>query len=245
MKIFLAGECSIHHFEKEIGYDFYRLDTFYSMSFKNALNIHKYKGFILDSGAFSFIKSRPKNADWDNYIERYALFINKYNIELFFELDIDILVGIKEVERLREKLEYLTNKRCIPVWHRSRGKDYWLKLIKEYNYVAIGGIAIKTIKKEEFIYLSWFLNEAKKENCKVHGLGFTYLDFLERLPFYSVDSSYWIYGNLNGYVNRYLGKLRMDKINVPRGKKLKSKEVAEHNFKEWLKLQRYADKYLL
>ena len=53
------------------------------------------------------------NVDWDEYIESYAEFINNHNIKLFMELDIDSVVGIKEVERLRNKLERLTNKQCI------------------------------------------------------------------------------------------------------------------------------------
>lgn len=113
---------------------------------------------MLDSGAFSYINSKnTNNVNWDEYIESYAEFINNHNIKLFMELDIDSVVGIKEVERLRNKLERLTNKQCIPVWHKSRGKDYWLKMIKEYDYVAIGGIVTKEIKPSEYKYFHWFI----------------------------------------------------------------------------------------
>lgn len=84
--------------------------------------------FLLDSGAFSFLSNSAKEVDWDEYVEDYARFINKYNINLFFEVDIDPLVGLKEVERLRAKLEALTGKKPIPVWHKSRGKDYFIKM---------------------------------------------------------------------------------------------------------------------
>lgn len=113
---------------------------------------------MLDSGAFSYINGKnTNNVNWDEYIESYAEFINNHNIKLFMELDIDSVVGIKEVERLRNKLERLTNKQCIPVWHKSRGKDYWLKMIKEYDYVAIGGIVTKEIKPSEYKYFHWFI----------------------------------------------------------------------------------------
>jgi hypothetical protein len=171
MKVYLAGDCYTHKIEEQSGFDFFRLDTFASLNNKKAILIKNYKDFILDSGAFSFIKKNP-NINWDDYIIKYANFINEYSIEKFFELDIDVIVGLKEVERLRSKLEKLTNKKCIPVWHKSRGKEYWLKMVKDYDYVAIGGIAIKVIKKNQFEFLNWFLYQAKKENCKVHGLGF-------------------------------------------------------------------------
>ena len=54
-------------------------------------------------------------------------FINTYKIDKFFELDIDSVVGYEEVLKLRKKLEHLTEKQCIPVWHTSRGKEDFLK----------------------------------------------------------------------------------------------------------------------
>ena len=48
------------------------------------------------------------------------------------------------------------------VWHKSRGKDYWLKMIKEYDYVAIGGIVTKEIKPSEYKYFHWFIRQATK-----------------------------------------------------------------------------------
>jgi len=83
--------------------------------------------FLLDSGAFTFmdnVQERTTGIDWNDYVKRYADFINKMNIDLFFELDIDSILSLKEVEKLREKLEKLTGKKSIPVWHRSRGIDY-------------------------------------------------------------------------------------------------------------------------
>lgn len=34
--------------------------------------------------------------NWDEYVEEYAEFIIKYDIKLFFELDIDAIVGLKK-----------------------------------------------------------------------------------------------------------------------------------------------------
>jgi hypothetical protein len=198
---------------------------------------------MLDSGAFTFMKGKHDNIDWDDYTERYAQFINDNDIKLFFELDIDSVVGIKRVEHLRKKLERLTGKRCIPVWHKSRGRDYWIKMIKEYDYVAIGGIVSGEIKKQEYPFFNWLLAEAKKENCKVHGLGFTAFKELHKYKFYSVDSTAWLIGNISGFVWLFNGKTVIQKY-VEDGYKLKNKEVAIHNFQEWIKFQNYAKRHL-
>lgn len=103
-----------------------------------------YGKFILDSGAytmFSFAKGQQLN--WEEYIDRYADFIKRNDVRHFFELDIDKLVGYDEVKRLRKRLERKAERPCIPVWHKSRGKDKFLEMVDQYKYVAIGGIVSK------------------------------------------------------------------------------------------------------
>lgn len=110
--------------------------------------------FILDSGAFSMLNTNKSLdnfiKDLDKYVNDYIEFINKNDIKNYIELDIDSLIGYDEVKKIRARLEKETNKKCIPVWHLSRGLDEWDKLTKEYNYVALGGLAIKEIKKRDY-----------------------------------------------------------------------------------------------
>ena len=167
-----------------------------------------FKDFLLDSGAFTYLNGSKGKVNWEKYIEEYAVFINKHKIDLFIELDIDSVIGLNEVERLRYKLENITNKKCIPVWHKSRGLDYWKKMCKEYEYVAIGGIVTKEIKPAEYDVFLPLLKIAKENNCKVHGLGFTNMKGLEKYKFYSVDSTAWLYGNRGGFLYRFNGKRR-------------------------------------
>ena len=54
---------------------------------------------------------------------------------------------MKKLKKIRTKLEKGTNKKCIPVWHLSRGFDEFIKHTQEYDYIAIGGIVTKEIKK--------------------------------------------------------------------------------------------------
>lgn len=240
MKVYLAGVYSRPYLvlEKPL----YILESYFYA--KNAPefmeNIKKHDiNFLLDSGAFSFMNKFT--ADFDVWVEEYANFINKHNIDLFFELDIDSIVGLKEVENLRNKLEKLTNKQCIPVWHKSRGKDYWLKMISDYKYCAIGGIVTKEIKPNEYPFLNWFLSEAKKQNCKVHGLGYTKTTELNKYPFYSIDSTSWLSGSRFAHIYYFENGI-INQRQKPKGKKMVNyKIVDKNNFNEWIKFQKYAE----
>ena len=198
------------------------------------------KRFMLDSGAFTFMSNAKITTDWDRYVQEYAEYILKHDIKLFFELDIDSVVGISEVEKLRNKLELLTRRKSIPVWHKSRGKQYWLDMCKEYNYVAIGGIVSGEIKRSEFNVFPWFIKTAHDSNAKIHALGFTNLKGLQTYRFDSIDSTAWLYGNRGGYLYKFDGKT-IKKIDKPAGTKLKSRAVAAHNFNEWVKFGKYME----
>lgn len=205
--------------------------------------IKQFGFFILDSGAFTFMKNRV-SVDWDRYINEYANFINSYGIELFFELDIDSIVGIKETERLREKLYNLTGKKPIPVWHKSRGKQYFINMCKEYQYVAIGGIVTREIPRNIYeAAFPWFIRTAHEYGSKIHGLGYSSINGLKKYHFDSVDSTTWLSGNMSGKVFRFNGN-GMDIIPAAKGRKLKSNAAALNNFCEWVKFSIYADKKL-
>ena len=225
----------------------YILESFYYIKDWQINYIKDMDLFLLDSGAFSFMNNPKGKVDWNKYIEEYANFINQYDIEYFFELDIDSIVGIKEVERLRKKLEKLTKKKCIPVWHKSRGLEEWKRITKEYDYVAIGGIVTKEITRKDYPVFKQLLKIAKENNCKVHGLGFTNLKEANKYHFYSVDSTSWNSGNRFGILYKFDNKT-LTTIKKPKNKRMKSgifySKIEYWNFKEWCKYQNYADKYL-
>ena len=205
--------------------------------------------FMLDSGAFTFMQGGHKGEiNWNKYTEDYADFINRYDIKLFFELDIDKIVGLDKVEKLRERLESLTGKKPIPVWHETRNKNYYIDMCRNYPYVAVGGVAQlkgKARQEKERIF-PWMIYTAHKNGAKIHGLGFTSIGKLKIYHFDSVDSTAWLYGNRGGYLYKFnpqtglIDKINNDKANS----RLKAREGAIHNFSEWAKFSIYADSHL-
>lgn len=240
MKLCLAGTSPRKYLLNEFLESKYFLESFYYYNDWQKSLLKQSELFLIDSGAFTFMNSKKQaSINWYNYLDRYAKFIRDNNIKHYFELDIDVVVGYKEVIRMRKYLENKTYKKSIPVWHKSRGLDEWIKMCKEYDYVAIGGFVVKEIKKKEYKYIHYLLDIARKHNTKVHGLGFTGNNVNE-YKFYSVDSTSWIGGTRYGQIFIYKnGKL------ITHRKKDKRTihyiEVDKHNLKEWIKYQKYLD----
>lgn len=200
------------------------------------------ENYLLDSGAFTFMNGRA-NVDFDSYVDRYIDFINQYDVKNFFEMDIDSIVGLRKVEEYRRKIENKTGKQCIPVFHRERGKQYFVDMCKEYSYVAVGGIAIKDITKEEHKYFPWFIDTAHEHGCKIHGLGYTDFAHVNNFRFDTVDSTSWLvggkYGNIytirDGYPKQT--SLRKD------GCKVKGAMLSQHNMKVFMKYAEWLERY--
>lgn len=242
MKIFLAGTFGERKHSDIVKTSPFLLESFYYIKDWQIDIISNCKDFLLDSGAFTFMSGNGKNVNLDDYLERYAKFINKYNIHNFFELDVDSITGYKKVIEYRKKLEKLTGKRCIPVWHKSRGIDEYYRMCDEYNYAAIGGIVTGEITKKQYSAFSVLLREAHKRKCKIHGLGFTNVTLLPIYHFDSVDSTRWNcarYGRLE-----YFDKNTMRTIDRRKeGKRIVGQNEADIigiTLTEWIKYQKYA-----
>lgn len=240
MRLFLAASNSSHYLIDELVKSKYILESFYYFEKWQTPLLQSSKSFLLDSGAFTFLQQGGNSVDWDGYINKYIEFINSNKINLFFELDIDAVVGYDKVKQMRRRIERETQRQCIPVWHRSRGPDEYIRLCEEYPYIAIGGFAIKDIKPPEFKYIHKLLSVAAAKNTKVHGLGFTPKNVTE-YDFYSVDSSSWTSGGRFASIYRFTGN-RVETINKPPNTRLVNyKELDRHNLKEWIKYQKYLD----
>ena len=261
MRVFLAGDIKKAEFFESMktfpmrndgtvhdqGYiDAATLESFYYARKNDRMQklIPMFKDFLLDSGAFTFMNgSHGKSIDWEKYVEEYAEFVKRHKVAKYLELDIDSITGYAYVKKLRAKLEGLVGYRCIPVWHKGRGKEEFLRMCDAYPYVAIGGIVTREISQSEHRYFPWFISEAHKRSAKIHGLGYTNLAGLRKYHFDSVDSTAWTTGNRFGHIYRFDGKT-LQKISVPSNMRLNTYAAAQNNFTEWIKFQRYAEKHL-
>ena len=203
----------------------------------------KAEDVMVDSGAFTLRQQKKGNIDWDAYIDSYAEFVVNNNIKRFIELDIDNVVGYERVKEFRRTLEHKTQKRCIPVWHFTRGKEDFLRMCDEYDYVALGGLVGKKTAKRLSEYkkaFPWFINEAHKRGAKIHGLGITSMELLEKCHFDSVDSRSWNTSYIYGHGVKFDGR-RLVNMQKPPGKQMKSYlDVGMAAFNEWVKFQKYA-----
>lgn len=215
---------------------------YYCDSFTEQVIIPNAKSFLLDSGAFTVFSKG--GGDWDKYIERYAAFINRNKIDRFFELDIDSLVGYATVLKLRDKLERMTGKRVIPVWHYGRGTKEFHKMCEEYDYVAIGGVVSGDGPKNFTDAFPTLIKIAHSKGCRIHGLGFTNLSLLPKYHFDTVDSSSWTSGSR--YATVYIfdnGTFRTVKPK-PGQRSVDYKGLTKHNWNEWVKFQKWAEAHL-
>lgn len=248
MIVYLAGFITIEKIYKKPTNDIYLLSSFWEHKTGNIKEYVMQDKHILDSGAFTAINDKTgkyKNFDWDLYTKKYIEFIKKTNQKLFFELDIDCVVGLKKVEYYRKQIEDAVGIPPIVCWHENRGLDYWIESCEKYPYLAIGTTTAtkegKKIRKNPQI-LHWFIKHAHKNNAKVHGLGFTSSTWLKKLKFDSVDSTTWLgaqYGKIcqfNGTTIKQITKSQL-KLN---NHLIKTKEAHLHNFEEWVKFQKYA-----
>ena len=241
MNIMLAGEESR---ADELGeqrkkYKPYILESFLQTTEKSVKYLPYYGDYMLDSGAFTMLMGNAKKVDLKTYVDSYIAYIQKYNVQKFFELDIDPIVGYEEVLKIRKYIAEKVGRSPIPVWHKSRGMKDFIEMCKRYKYVAIGGYVSGEFAKGEVEKFPLLIKEAHSHGAKIHGLGFTQLKYLPRFHFDSVDSTAWVSGNRFGAVYKFNGKT-MVKYNKPTGMRVKNKEVAINNFVEWVKFQEYA-----
>ena len=98
----------------------------------------------------------------------------------------------------------------------------------------------------EYKYFKWFIDTAHSYNCKIHGLGFTNLKGMYVYNFDSVDSTNWCSGGRFGSLYHFDGRKikQIDTGNRRRRSDLTTDKINRHNYYEWVKFQKYADKYL-
>ena len=226
------------------------LESFYTIQPWQTPLIPQFNDFLLDSGAFTLLGAKKgEKIDFDEYADRYAQFIAENHVTKYFELDLDGIVGLDGTERLRERIEKITGIPSIPVWHRNRGKQYFIDMCQQYPYVALGGLALREIPMSKFEPMfPWFINTAHKYGAKIHGLGFTNVNKLPKYHFDSVDSTTWNNGGRFGELDEYAHGTILIHRSVHNGEKYRHlkdpQAVNVHNLHEWIKFIKYAKLHL-
>ena len=160
------------------------------------------------------------------------------------ELDIDQIVGHEKVLEWHElyKKEGVDHN-MVYVYHPGQPKEYWAEICKERDYIGLqGGLKLGT-------YNALFAT-ASKYKAKVHGFAMTKLEPMQKLPFYSVDSTSWQSGTRFGmtyiFDGRQLTQTGADEKVQTRKRLAKKAEAVGIDSKKWIADQRYeVDKWNL
>lgn len=149
MKIFLSALENNNARLDELGSMHYNLMSYYYIpkNPKRALGIiEQSERIMIDSGAHTFQKGKTK-LNWEEYTESYARFIRENDCEKivgYFEMDVDKVIGLERVIKLRRRLEQETDK-IIPVWHKGRGIENFYRMCEEYSGKVVPTILFGTV----------------------------------------------------------------------------------------------------
>ena len=157
------------------------------------------KEFFLDSGAFTaFTKNVTIKA------EDYAEFIHTHKEKITVASSLDAIGDAEESYRLYKRMKELG---CdvIPVFHGREDVSFLRRYLDEgATYIALGGMVPETNA-----YIGPWLDDLwsnvltypdGKPRVQVHAFGMTILQFIQKYPWRSVDSSSWSYGARFGAV---------------------------------------------
>lgn len=251
MRLYLAG--AIEHamvFEENRRKDFLTdLNVLISYAYVTKACPQYYeccKNILMDSGAFSVMNNKKMRDKFNpmEYCKKYAEHVKEYNIKDFVELDIESIYGFEIYRDCLHQLQDITGREPIYVFHKWRGIDYFRELVKQKNYIALGDVSVGAGSRELYKYFPWFIEEAHKNNCKIHGLAFTALKDLQFMNFDSVDSSSWAGGAKFAKPYRFNGRevvsyqlTRTETRDIPT-----ASTFQRHDLVEWKKLSQYYDK---
>ena len=252
MRLYLSGVLEKMHSK---GYDIEKhinlnechiLQSFVYAKDADAERYKDCKSFMMDSGAFTLMmsKTKAKNFDIVKFTKDYGNFVKKYDIDNFVELDVDGIYGIPTYLDTLHRLQDITGKDPVRVFHGWRGKDYFQELVKQKDRICLGGVAVGLSRKQSFNYFNWFIDEAHRNNCKIHGLAVTSDKFLRRFNFDSVDSSTWSFSVRGGWIYRFDGSglsVYPGSEGCKDGERISDPYCLGYALKEWVKYSKYLD----
>lgn len=198
------------------------------------------KSLIVDSGAHTFFASRPeigstttrvtkhKGEDPEFYMREYLAWLKQAapHLDYFVELDLGEIVGQPRVRGWRVYLEKAgLAEKCIIVYHPKA--ETWAEFLEwaekwPSKYVALEGLRQG---RALFDYVGC-VRALYERGIRVHGFAMVKRRWLDRVPFYSVDSSSFMAGITYGAHFTNMGSDRFSYIRYSKPKSEASRQKA-------------------
>jgi hypothetical protein len=145
---------------------------------------------FLDSGAYSAWQQK-KQIDLQAYID--FIYNNRQYIEVYANLD-----DIEDPEKtwVNQREMEAQGLSPLPVYHVGEDEKF-LKMALEYEYFAVGGMALKsgTVRESQFDMVFRIIcpkSNYYKPTHKIHGFGLAAPNLMLSYPWYSVDTTSWV-----------------------------------------------------
>lgn len=144
--------------------------------------------YFLDSGAFSAFRKKDVLDP-----EAYAAFIEAYASKIHVYANLDV-IGDAEASLKNQLLLEKWGLMPLPCYHAGEPLEYLERYVKEYDYLALGGLVSMGNDQEALnrwleICFDYITKWAGRTPAKVHGFGIQSPRIMERFPWYSVDAS--------------------------------------------------------
>lgn len=154
---------------------------------------------FLDSGAFTTF-STGKQID----IGEYTLFCLEHGHRYTAIAGLDVIGNPTQSARNYEFMRR-AGVEFLPTFHIGDSWEFFHRLIIEYPYIAIGGVAWRQRKGEAerkpiLRALTYAHLQAKRVGVRLHGFGITRWEYIQMYPWHSVDSSTFNVGARFGHI---------------------------------------------
>lgn len=166
------------------------------------------KSLIVDSGAHTFFASRPeigstttrvtkhKGEDPESYMRAYVAWLKNAQawLDYFVELDLGEIVGQPRVREWRDGLRKAgVAEKCIIVYHPKA--ETWAEFLAAAEKWPSKYVALEGLRQGRAIldYVGC-VRALYERGIRVHGFAMVKRRWLDRVPFYSVDSSSFMAG---------------------------------------------------
>ncbi|MBO2461595.1 hypothetical protein [Actinomadura violacea] len=157
--------------------------------------------FFADSGAFTAHSSGKVIT-----VKQYAAWLAVHGHVINCAATLDVIGDPAATARNTEALRDAVGDQVyiIPIFHVGSPWAELEAMCAAHPYVGLGGGV--GVGQRESAFMAWLVKAhriARDNGAVFHGFGMTKPPYPDRLPFYSVDSSYWSAGMRNGTVGLY------------------------------------------